>query len=138
MRKPTAAFVGAGYAALALFSATYLVCLWRMDVPPVEGFFYILALLFGLVGTIVLTKAIRDREDNIPVTGAFIGIGWVAVIAPLFMMGLYLLNVSALDELQRGMLFLTYMASVFAMVVVQKSFRDIADYNAYARRVEAE
>lgn len=133
LKKPTAAFIGAGWAAFAVFALTYLIALWRMGIPPIENYFYITILLFGLFGVVSIVKSIRDREDNIPVTGLFIGLSWVAAITPLVIMGLYLLNVSTLNELQRGLLFLTYAAAVFAAIVVQKNHRDLVDYHAYQR-----
>jgi len=137
MRKPTAAFVGAGWTALAIFATTYLIAIARMGIPDVEAFFYITVFLFGIFGVIALTKAIRDREEGIPVTGAFIGASWAGTLTPMILMAVYLLNVSGLNELQRGLLFLTFIAGVFAMVVVQKNFRDVADYNkATAHAVE--
>ena len=133
MKKPTAAFIGAGWAAFAVFATTYLVALWRMRIPPIENYFYVTILLFGLFGVVSVVKSVRDKEDNIPVTGLFVGLAWTAAIVPLGIMGLYLLNVSSLDELQRGLLFLTYMASIFAAIVIQKNHRDLAEYREYEK-----
>ena len=128
MKKPTAAFVGASWIALTVFLVTYLVALWRMGVPSVEVYFFVSVMLFGAFGVVAIVKSIRDREEGVPVTGFFLGLSWVATLAPLALIGGYLLNESTLDELQRGLLFLTYVATIFAVVVVQKNVRDTAEW----------
>lgn len=132
-KKPSAAFVAAGWAALTVFAGTYAVSLWRMDIPVIEAYFYVTIVLFGLFGVVSVVKSVRDKEDGIPVTGLFYGLAWVATIAPITIMSIYLLQISTLDELQRGFLFLTFVACVFAVVVVQKNTRDLQDWNNWDR-----
>jgi uncharacterized membrane protein YiaA len=127
-KKPSSAFVGASWVALAVFSLTYLTSLWRMNIPVVENYFYISALAFALFGTAALAKSIRDKEDGIPVTSIFLTLSWIGTLLPIGLMSAYLLQVSSLDELQRGMLFITFAATVFAVVAVQKCIRDLADW----------
>jgi len=130
MKKPTAAFIAAGWSALAIFAATYLIALARMNVPDTEIYFYLTVFLFALFGVIAVVKSVRDKEEGIPVTGAFYGLSWVAALLPMAMIGVYLLAISTLNELQRGLLFLTFIAAIFAAIVVQKNTRDLAEYNA--------
>lgn len=127
-RKPTSAFVGAGWLALGIFAITYLVALWRMGVPETETYFFVTVFAFGLFGVVSVVKSVRDREDGVPVTGIFYGLSWVAAGAPALIMAWYLWQVSLLNELQRGLLFLTFMAAIFAAIVVQKNIRDMAEW----------
>lgn len=132
VRKPTWAFVGATWAALLIATGTFAVCMWRMDMADVEIWLYLSLLLFGLFGVVSVTKAVRDREEGIPVTNIYHALSWLAVLLPMSAMCLYLLNVSTLTEVQRGMLFLTYMFAVFSAVVVQKNVRDLEAYRVQA------
>ena len=128
--KPTAAFVGAAWLAVGVFSLTFLTALWRMPIPEPEVYFYVTVFAFGLFGVVSVVTSVRDKEEGVPVTGVFYGLSWVAAAAPVLTMGWYLWQVSGLDELQRGLLFLTYVASVFAAIVVQKNIRDTAEWRA--------
>lgn len=128
-RKPTAAFLGAAWVALGVAVLTYGVAIWRMPLTADQRWFYGTILAFGMFGVVAVVKSVRDREDGIPVTGAFYGLSWIAAIGPLVAISIYLLNSSA-EELQRGFLFLAYMFAVFASVVVQRNTRDLAEWQA--------
>ncbi len=127
-RKPTVAFIGAAWTALIVAILTYCVALWRMPLTDDQRWFFGAILAFGLFGVVSVVKSVRDREDGIPVTPLFFGLSWIAALAPITAIIIYLLNWNA-DELQRGFLFLAYMFSVFAAVVVQRNTRDLDDWN---------
>lgn len=128
-RKPTVAFMGAAWVALAVALGTYVVALWRMPLTYDQRWFYGTVILFGLFGVVAVVKSIRDRDDSIPVTPAFYGLSWIAALGPITAMSIYLLNAPQ-DDLARGFLFLTFMFAIFAAVVVQKIVRDLADWQA--------
>ena len=45
-----------------------------------EKGYYFAVLIFGLYAAISLQKAVRDKEEGIPVTGVYYGISWFALI----------------------------------------------------------
>ncbi|OON62333.1 hypothetical protein B0920_02330 [Massilia sp. KIM] len=123
--RPTAAFVGASYAALGISVAFYLVGLWNATMQLNEKGYYLVLLLYGLFAAISLQKSVRDRSEGIPVTGMYMGLCWASVTAAIGLFAIGLFNATlALSE--KGFYAISYMMALFAIIAVQKNVRDLA------------
>jgi uncharacterized membrane protein YiaA len=123
--KPTAAFVGASWAALGLGIVSFTVGLWNSDMVRSEIGFYAATLLLGLFGALSLQKSVRDRAEGVPVTGLYLGVAGVVVGLSILMMTIGLWN-SGLALSERGFYGLAFAMSLYAVVAVQKNVRDAA------------
>ena len=125
--KPTAAFVGASWAALFLGMGTYLVGLWNAPaMQRNEKGYYLALLLLGLFSAVSLQKAVRDKNEGIPVTGTYFGIAWIALGSALLLMGVGLWNASTVTRAEKGFYAMSFALALFAAVAVQKNIRDTA------------
>ena len=70
--EPTAAFKGASWAALVVGVSAYLIGLFNATMELNEKGYYFAVLVFGLYAAVSLQKAVRDREEDIPVSGGSI------------------------------------------------------------------
>jgi uncharacterized membrane protein YiaA len=125
--KPTAAFVGASWAALLLGIATFLIGLW--NAPAMlrnEKGYYLALLILGLFSAVSLQKAVRDKSEGIPVTGTYFGIAWMALGAALLLMTVGLWNAATITRAEKGFYAMSFALSLFAAVAVQKNIRDTA------------
>ena len=126
--KPTNAFVGASWSALFVGTISYFVGLWNASFGLGEKGFYFILMLFGLFSVISLQKAVRDRQQDIPVTGIYYGIAWTAVLCSLALMVIGLWNASfGLSE--KGFYGMAFTLSLFAATTIQKNVRDIDTIN---------
>ena len=66
--EPTSAFKGASWAALIIGVAAYLIGLFNATMELNEKGYYFAVLVFGLYAAISLQKAVRDKDEEIPVT----------------------------------------------------------------------
>ena len=123
--RPTAAFVGASWAVLFLGVASYLVGLWNANMQLNEKGYYFTLILFGLFAAVSLQKAVRDKLENIPVTGIYYGLCWVALGASVVLLAVGLWNASLLLS-EKGFFAMSFLLSGFAAVAVQKNIRDLA------------
>ncbi|STZ09468.1 Inner membrane protein yiaA [Moraxella caprae] len=72
INKPTSAYVGASWAVLG-----FLVGLWNAEMMLNEKGYYVAVLALGLYAAISLQKTIRDKAENIPVSGFIMAlVGW--------------------------------------------------------------
>src|SRR5918997_4554355 len=69
--KPTAAFVGASWAALLLGLVSFVVGLWNATMTRSEKGFYAAVLVLGVFAAISLQKSVRDRAEGLPVTALY-------------------------------------------------------------------
>ncbi|QDH68826.1 inner membrane protein YiaA [Marilutibacter alkalisoli] len=123
IRKPSAAFIGASWAALLLGMGAYLAGLWNADMALNERGYYFTLLLYGLFAAISLQKSVRDRLEGLPVTALYYGLAWFAVISALLLLFIGLWNAElALSE--KGFYGMAYALSLFAAIAVQKNTRD--------------
>jgi uncharacterized membrane protein YiaA len=126
-QKPTAAFVGASWAALIIGGASFVVGLWNAGMQLNEKGYYLTVILFGLFSSISLQKTVRDKLDGIPVTGIYFGLCWVAVLSAVLLLSVGLWNASlALSE--KGFYAMSFLLSLFGAVTVQKNIRDVAQF----------
>lgn len=127
--KPTAAFIGAAWAALALGIVIYFIGLWRADMETFEKGFYFATFLFGLLSAVSLQKSVRDRHEGVPVTSIYLGVAWIGLGLSLAMLAWSLWNSDILPS-EKGFYALGFALSVFAVIVVQKNVRDQIAYKA--------
>jgi uncharacterized membrane protein YiaA len=123
-QQPTAAFVGASWAALALGIAAFLVGLWNATMPLNEKGYYLTLLLYGLFAAVSLQKTVRDRADGIAVTSAYTGLCWFALLSALALLAVGLWN-AQLAASEKGFYAMAYGLALFAAVAVQKNIRDL-------------
>lgn len=124
--SPSGAFIGASWASLAIGVGAYLIGLWNSDMILTEKGFYFAVLLLGLFAAVSLQKTVRDRAENIPVTGIYLGICWVGLASALLLLTVGLFN-SASELSVKGFFTMAYILSLFAVVTVQKNVRDLAE-----------
>ena len=121
---PSAAFVGASWLALIAGAATYLFGLFNAEMALNEKGYYLTLLMYGLFAAVSLQKSVRDRAENIPVSGMYFGLCWLSLLLALLLLLVGLWNASlALSE--KGFYGMAYLLSLFASVAVQKNVRDM-------------
>src|SRR5690606_17175713 len=86
--EPTAAFKGASWAALLIGVSAYLIGLFNAAMELNEKGYYFAILIFGLYSSVSLQKAVRDKEEGIPVTNIYYGISWLALLIAILLMGI--------------------------------------------------
>ena len=124
-QRPTAAFVGASWAALFVGAIAYLVGLWNAQMQLNEKGYYFTILMYGLFSAVSLQKSVRDQLQGIPVNGIYFGLSWLALGSSVLLLAIGLWNASlALSE--KGFYAMSFVPSLFAAVAVQKNVRDLA------------
>ncbi|AUS85985.1 hypothetical protein LBYS11_06405 [Lysinibacillus sp. YS11] len=122
--EPTAAFKGASWGALLVGVTAYFIGLFNATMKLNEKGYYLAVLIFGLYSAISLQKAVRDKEEGIPVTSIYYGISWVALIVSISLMGIGLYNAGSIVLSEKGFYGMSFVLSLFASITVQKNIRD--------------
>jgi uncharacterized membrane protein YiaA len=122
---PTAAYVGAAWAALLTGAVAYGVGLWNADMALNEKGYYLTVLLFGLFAAISLQKSVRDRAEGLGVSPLYFGLSYAATGAALLLLAVGLWN-AGLAPSEKGFYAMSFVLSLFAAVTVQKNVRDLA------------
>lgn len=122
--EPTFAFRAASWAAILLGTTSYLIGLFNAHMMLNEKGYYFTLLVFGLYAAVSLQKAVRDREENIPVTNIYYGISWVALCIALALMAIGLWNAKSIVLSEKGFYAMSFALSLFAAITVQKNIRD--------------
>lgn len=122
--EPTAAFKGASWAALLIGISAYFLGLYNAGMELNEKGYYFAVLIFGLYSSVSLQKAVRDKDEGIPVTNIYYGISWVAIIISILLMGIGLYNAGSIVLSEKGFYGMAFVLSVFAAITVQKNVRD--------------
>ncbi|MDD1502804.1 inner membrane protein YiaA [Lysinibacillus sp. NPDC095746] len=122
--EPTPAFKGASWAALLVGVASYLIGLFNATMQLNEKGFYFAVLVFGLYSAISLQKAVRDKDEGIPVTNIYYGLSWFALIASIALMAIGLYNAGSIILSEKGFFSMAFVLSLFAAITVQKNIRD--------------
>lgn len=125
--RPTGAFVGASWAALLLGALTYVVGLWNAGMQLNEKGYYFTLLMYGLFAAVSLQKSVRDRLEDIPVTGIYFSLCWVSLILAVGLLGVGLWN-ATLAASEKGFYAMAFLLSLFGAVAVQKNVRDLAPF----------
>lgn len=123
-QRPTSAFVGASWGALLIGGSAYLIGLWNAQMQLNEKGYYLTLLLFGLFAAVSLQKTVRDRSEGLPVTGMYVGLCWVSLIAAILLLAVGLWN-ATLAPSEKGFYAMSFVLSLFAVVAVQKNVRDL-------------
>lgn len=124
IENPTNAFVMTSWAALAAGVLAYLIGLWNLDVELRDKGYYFTIFIFGLYAAVSVQKTVRDKMENIPVSGIFYGISWVGMAAALILFGISVYNTDLMIASEKGFYSMAFALSLFAAVVVQKNVRD--------------
>ncbi|WP_042455052.1 inner membrane protein YiaA [Neobacillus dielmonensis] len=122
--EPTSAFKGASWAALLVGVAAYLIGLFNAAMQLNEKGYYFAVLIFGLYSAVSLQKAVRDKEEGIPVTNIYYGISWFALIVSIALMAIGLYNAGSIVLSEKGFYGMAFVLSIFAAITVQKNIRD--------------
>ena len=125
VQGPTFAFVGASWLALLAGAATYLIGLWNAGMQLNEKGYYFTILAYGLFAAVSLQKSVRDRTENIPVSGIYFGMCWTSLLLALALLTVGLWN-AHLAASEKGFYAMCFVLSLFAAVAVQKNLRDLA------------
>ncbi|KQR23293.1 inner membrane protein YiaA [Microbacterium sp. Leaf151] len=125
--RPTGAFVGASWVALGLGATVYFVGLYNARMLLSEKGFFLAVFLLGLFAAISVQKAVRDRAEDVPVTGAYLGVAWGMLLVSLTLMVIGLWNAELLLS-EKGFYGIGFAMSLFAVVAVQKNVRDLAAF----------
>ncbi|GAA4344769.1 inner membrane protein YiaA [Flaviaesturariibacter amylovorans] len=127
LHPPTPAFIGASWLALLTGAIGYIIGLWNADMLLNEKGYYFTILLFGLFSAISVQKAVRDRDEGIPVSGLYYGIAWFATIASIVLLTVGLWNATILRS-EKGFYAMSFLLSLFSAIAVQKNTRDAAAF----------
>jgi uncharacterized membrane protein YiaA len=122
--RPTAAFIGAAWAALLVGVIAYLVGLWNSSMQLNERGYYFTVLMFGLFAAVSLQKSVRDQMQGIPVTHVYFGLCWASLGLALTLLAVGLWH-AALTPSEKGFYGMSFVLSLFAAVTVQKNVRDV-------------
>ncbi|WP_409290834.1 inner membrane protein YiaA [Peribacillus sp. SCS-37] len=122
--EPTGAFKGASWAALVVGVSAYLIGLFNADMELNEKGYYFAVLVFGLYAAVSLQKAVRDKEEDIPVSGIYYGLSWFALIVAISLMAIGLYNAGSIVLSEKGFYGMSFVLSVFAAITIQKNIRD--------------
>lgn len=124
VNKPSAAFVAASWSAILLGSSAYLIGLFNAQMLLNEKGYYLSLLLFGLFAAVSLQKSVRDRQEDIPVSGLYYGLCWFALLSALSLLVIGLFNAALLLS-EKGFYGMAYALALFGAVAVQKNTRDL-------------
>lgn len=122
--EPTSAFKGASWGALLVGVSAYLIGLFNSTMQLNEKGYYFAILIFGLYSAVSLQKAVRDKDEGIPVTSIYYGISWVALIISISLMAIGLYNAGSMVLSEKGFYGMAFVLSLFAAITVQKNIRD--------------
>lgn len=125
IQGPSFAFVGASWLALLAGAVTYLIGLWNAGMQLNEKGYYFTILAYGLFAAVSLQKSVRDRAENIQVTGIYFGMCWSSLLLALVLLAIGLWN-ARLAASEKGFYAMCFVLSLFAAVAVQKNLRDLA------------
>jgi uncharacterized membrane protein YiaA len=123
-QQPSAAFIGASWAALTIGVTAFLIGLWNAEMELNEKGYYFTVLMFGLFSAISVQKAVRDQLEGIPVTNIYYGLAWFATLLSIVLLTVGLWNAD-LAKSEKGFYAMSFVLSLFAAIAVQKNTRDI-------------
>jgi uncharacterized membrane protein YiaA len=132
--RPSAAFVGASWGAMIVGMLAYLAGLWNAQMQLNEKGYYLTLLLYGCFAAVSLQKTVRDRAENLPVTGMYVGLCWMSLAASVLLLSVGLWNATLLLS-EKGFYAMSFVLVLFAIVAVQKNVRDVAAFEATPERI---
>lgn len=125
IQRPTGAFVGASWLALAAGVIAFVVGLWNAPMMLNEKGYYFTVLMYGLFSAVSLQKSVRDRLEGVAVTGLYYGLCWVSLGLCVMLLAIGLWN-ATLAPSEKGFYAMAFLLALFGSVAVQKNVRDIA------------
>jgi uncharacterized membrane protein YiaA len=125
IQRPTGAFVGASWLALAAGVIAFVVGLWNAPMALNEKGYYFTVLMYGLFSAVSLQKSVRDRLEGVAVTGLYYGLCWVSLGLCVLLLAIGLWN-ATLAPSEKGFYAMAFLLALFGSVAVQKNVRDIA------------
>ncbi|WP_320054796.1 inner membrane protein YiaA [uncultured Acetobacteroides sp.] len=122
-QKPSNAFIGASWVALAVGVVGYLTGLVRAEMLLNEKGYYLTILLLGLFSAVSVQKCVRDRIEEIPVTDIYYGLSWFSTLAAVALLTVGLINATILPS-EKGFYAFSFLLALFGAITVQKNTRD--------------
>lgn len=126
LNKPTAAYIGATWTVLGIGVFSYLLGLWNASLQLNEKGYYFAVFLLALFSSVTLQKTVRDREEGLPVTTAYLGLTWAVFFASIALLGIGLYNAGMMLS-EKGFYGISFVLSLFAIITVQKNVRDLTN-----------
>ena len=123
-QQPSAAFIGASWAAFFIGTVAFLIGLWNANMQLNEKGYYFTVLMFGLFSAISVQKAVRDQLEGIPVTNIYYGLAWFTTLLSILLLTIGLWNAD-IERSEKGFYAMSYVLSMFAAIAVQKNTRDM-------------
>ena len=121
---PSSAFIAASWIALLVGLVFYNVGLWNANSMSLsEKGYYFTLLMYGLFSAVSLQKTVRDRIEDIPVTGIYFGLSWFSTILAIILLTVGLWN-APLTLSEKGFYGMSFILCLFAAIAVQKNTRD--------------
>jgi uncharacterized membrane protein YiaA len=122
---PSGAWQGVSWFAFVLGATTFFYTAWYAPtVGATDRFFLYTAVLFSFFGSLSVSKSVRDRQEDVPITGLFYGLSWVAALTPFVLVVYYLTFYSDMEGSYRALLGMAYSLATFAVLAIAKNERD--------------
>jgi len=134
--RPSPAFVGASWGAMIVGILAYLIGLWNVQMQLNEKGYYLTILLYGCFAAVSLQKTVRDRAEGLPVTGMYVGLCWMSLVASVLLLTVGLWNATLMLS-EKGFYAMSFVLTLFAIIAVQKNVRDIAAAGAVPETQQA-
>ncbi|AST30843.2 inner membrane protein YiaA [Ralstonia solanacearum] len=125
VQPPSFAFVAVSWTALLLGFAAYLIGVWNANMQLNERGYYFTVLVYGLFAAVSVQKTVRDRVEDIPVTGIYYGLCWLSALLAVALLCVGLYN-ATLAQSEKGFFGMAYALALFGAIAVQKNTRDIS------------
>lgn len=122
-QKPTAAFIGASWAALLIGLVGYIIGLWRSELPLNEKGYYFTVIMYGLFAAVSVQKCVRDRLEGIFVTDIYYGLSWFSTLLCVALLAIGLWNATMMPS-EKGFYAFAFLLALFGAIAVQKNTRD--------------
>lgn len=124
VQPPSFAFVAVSWTALLLGFAAYLIGVWNANMQLNERGYYFTVLVYGLFAAVSVQKSVRDRVEDVPVTGIYYGLSWLSALLAVGLLCVGLYN-ATLAQSEKGFFGMAYALALFGAIAVQKNTRDI-------------
>ena len=122
-QRPSNAFIGAAWAALAVGSLGFLIGLWNASMLLSEKGYYFTVLMFGLFSAVSVQKGVRDQLEDIPVTPIYFGLCWTSVILAIVLLSVGLWN-ATLSLSEKGFYGMAFVLSMSSIHIVDHALRE--------------
>ncbi|MFK5975416.1 MAG: inner membrane protein YiaA [Sulfurovum sp.] len=127
LQKPSDAFIFASWVSLIVGVSSFLAGLWNSSMELNQKGYYFTLILLGLFSAISLQKSVRDKLEDIPVTGIYMGICWFTFFISILLVTVGLWNSTMLLS-EKGFYAIAFFLSLYSSIAVQKNIRDMAHF----------